>query len=837
MINVIKEGLKEYSKILEYATRAYKEILDVPGQSVSKFKKLFVDISSAFGKSTEDIGEGIFDVVSSGFRSIAEARKISTASAKLAMVAESDLKTAINAVITSYQNYKSEGETVASITRIIAGAVNLGRMTLGELGNSLKNILGISSRVKVPFKDVMMSLSMLTRVFGRGSIEEGTRYLSRFMEAIVMPKKEARKELEALGISFENINNKLPFFKNMIQLIENMNKIKITDLRKIFPTIQSRKAWLGLTKDIKQFAGTFKDFDSISKGFNQRLKVIREMASTTFARLQNVVKNALGFIGGLIWGLVGKDLYKLTNILSKITRSLYSDKAEKFFKSFYKWAKPIVNSVLSPIYYYLKMLGKFFDKSFKKDIFKSKEMKNLRKDILVFIDDMKKIGTIIKYSIGGAIKYVIKQFEKIDKDSFKKMFSFDNIIESFNKIVAFMKTVFSKEGFGEIWSFVIDSLILVLQTVHKIILASITVIRNLIMLTLKKLTWDIQMLFIDMLVGITQLIYKTILNLIPGIELIAESIKSIMTGNFDYIFKKGKGGLIEGLKKLFIGNSLSDILMKELLGASKGMNNLAETSANYDKLVGDELKNFGGSIKNVLNESQTKFSDSLNKFLDRFEKIYNKNLDTQRSVTKETIKNIYGMEEPNKPKNETTYRDRYNELLEINKKLSRRAPKTEGVNYVFGNDPKLIKRKKEVLGGMTESELMAKAEIETKSNAKNLDKYNFKKELQSVLKERESLKERINNLQENGGSGFILNALIQKLGELDKYIEHLRSHEYNSLANKNKKQDKANEATVASVDILKAIYGELKTINGRNTINSGIEAVKTTFKRNVNQIA
>lgn len=349
LVSLVKQSMSEFAGVSEYATRAFKETVGVSGQALSQFEGLMGRLRSGFGFTREDVGEAMYDVVSSGFRDIAKAKEISAAASRLALADESDLKTATNAMITALQNFSMRGETAETIVNKLAAATTLGRMTMGELGNAMKSVMGISSRANLSFQDTMLSLSMLTRTFGRGSIEEGTRYFNRFVEAIAMPIGKARKELEELGITFKGVGKGASFGEDIIGIVEKVAKLDFEKARKVFTTIQSRRAWLSLTQDIEQFKGMFKDFGTIAENVGWQFEMMFNTPTRLFKRLQETMRTFMAIIGGAIWNAISGTVKQLAIHLNKLVLLLQSTAVKKFFRAFADWARPIINEVMKPI--------------------------------------------------------------------------------------------------------------------------------------------------------------------------------------------------------------------------------------------------------------------------------------------------------------------------------------------------------------------------------------------------------------------------------------------------------------------------------------------------------
>ena len=397
IVKIGKVGVGEFAKEQLLAAQSFKETIGVAGQTLGQYQGLIRKLRSTFGVDLADVGAGVYDVVSSGYRSISEATRIATASAKLAIAAESTLATSVRAVVVAFRNYSKYGETVKSITNTLATATTLGAMNMEELGNSMKNVMGISARAGVSFKNTMLSLAYLTRTFGRGSVQSASRYFSRFIEAITMPASKARKELVGLGVTFNEMDKENNPFKNMVKLSKQISHLKLEDVRKVFTRIQDRRAWLGLTADIKNFGTVFRDAAKMGNNVMQKqFDIVNATASRVFARIKQSAMVVFSVIGQFIWSALGGAVTKFSKMFTKIIDTLSSKNFSSFMTGFKEWFAPVSDTLFSGLLKNFDNLRIVIKKLFRggnlKDFFKSEAVVKFRKQILNLVDGLSKIG-------------------------------------------------------------------------------------------------------------------------------------------------------------------------------------------------------------------------------------------------------------------------------------------------------------------------------------------------------------------------------------------------------------------------------------------------------------
>jgi len=416
--SLVKNGTKDFLELQAGATRAAKEVANQSNQ----INRLIGDINSArvrFGFDRKDASAAAFDIISSGLRSINEQQMLLSVSSKLATADQSTLANATNALITVYQNYGEGLKSVNRISKLLSTATTLGRTSLEELGPSLRSVVGIAKFAGVGIEDLLASITALTRVFGRGSTQSTTRFLSRFIESIAFPASTARKEFEKLGVSIEDLQGK-GFGDKFVNLLEKLKGISPDNLRDIFRTNQSRKAFAGLTLRAEEFKKILNDIKRLNNLQGQQLKVI---FTTAAQRMKLLEQQTLVVREG--FGKLVSDFF-MTNILSdKFLTVLIAIgdlvSGEKFLGSIEKWAKfisviadPLEGAILSA----LRKIGALMRDISNTNPFEIAPLvefgRNLRELFATVVDYIRGInlGKIILVSVLASIDLINKAFTK-----------------------------------------------------------------------------------------------------------------------------------------------------------------------------------------------------------------------------------------------------------------------------------------------------------------------------------------------------------------------------------------------------------------------------------------
>ena len=87
LASIAQQAIGKYMKLQTAGARMLTQVVDVAGQTSAKFEQLITRTTVKYGTALQDASSAIFDIVSSGYRSVAEATKLIDVSSRLAMAA------------------------------------------------------------------------------------------------------------------------------------------------------------------------------------------------------------------------------------------------------------------------------------------------------------------------------------------------------------------------------------------------------------------------------------------------------------------------------------------------------------------------------------------------------------------------------------------------------------------------------------------------------------------------------------------------------------------------------------------------------------------------------
>ena len=123
-------------------------------------------ISAATGESVENLGQAVYEAMSSGVEAtsdMGDVLNVVSSSAKLASGGFTDTATALSATLTVINAYKLGLEDLDSVQSMLLQTQNLGVTTVGELGDALANVTPTAASFGVKFADIATAVSLMTK--------------------------------------------------------------------------------------------------------------------------------------------------------------------------------------------------------------------------------------------------------------------------------------------------------------------------------------------------------------------------------------------------------------------------------------------------------------------------------------------------------------------------------------------------------------------------------------------------------------------------------------------------------------------------------------------------
>jgi len=252
-------------------------------ERVEELKHEVQDLSIETGKSTEDLAEGLYQVVSA-FGDTADSAKILETAAKGATAGVATTTDAINLLSAVTKGYgDTSAEAAQKASDLAFTTVKLGQTTFPELAASIGKVVPLASQLKVSQEELFATFATLTGVTG-GAAEVSTQY-SAVLRAMIQPTEAMMIAVEKLGYeSAASMVKQLGMAEAMRQVMASTDGSEEA-VGKLFGSAEALTAVFALT-------------GGQAEVFNQKLAAMQQAAGATdeaFNEQANGV-NKLGFM-------------------------------------------------------------------------------------------------------------------------------------------------------------------------------------------------------------------------------------------------------------------------------------------------------------------------------------------------------------------------------------------------------------------------------------------------------------------------------------------------------------------------------------------------------------
>ena len=185
---------------LDKAMGQVRTLTDSTGRAFDLLTERVRRLSTQIPRTAEDLGAGLYQVLSSGVTDTDEAFQVLEASARLAAAGLLETEASVDAVTTVLNAYGMSADQAADVTDVFFKTVEQGKLTVPELAQNIGTVATTAAQAGVPIDEVGAALAALTAT-GVDTAEAATA-LNRFLLSIVQPTNDVREAASALGIEW-----------------------------------------------------------------------------------------------------------------------------------------------------------------------------------------------------------------------------------------------------------------------------------------------------------------------------------------------------------------------------------------------------------------------------------------------------------------------------------------------------------------------------------------------------------------------------------------------------------------------------------------------------------
>lgn len=291
-------------------------IADTTQVSMSTLEKGVTDLSNSTGESVSDLNEALYQTISAGVQTKDAVSVLGTA-VETAKGGFTDTSTAIDTLTTVMNSYQMKTSEAKHVSDLLIQTQNIGKTTVGELGQSLGNVIPTASAAGVSFKDLMGSIAELTKQ-GMPTAEAITG-MKAALSNVIKPSSAASKAAQQLGIDFSQAHLKSVGWAQFLTEIKEKTGGNITTMSKLFGSVEALNSVTVLAgKGSSDFASVLDQMGKSAGTTDSAFKKMEQGTGSSFTRAINSMKNALIQFGNAIAPVVQKVAGSIQQIGQKL---------------------------------------------------------------------------------------------------------------------------------------------------------------------------------------------------------------------------------------------------------------------------------------------------------------------------------------------------------------------------------------------------------------------------------------------------------------------------------------------------------------------------------------
>ena len=201
--------------------------------------------SEEFASAPVEQAQALYQIISAGASSAAEATQVLTAANKLALGGVTEVATAADGLTSILNAYGPAVGSATDVSDALFVAMRAGKTTIGELSASIGQVAPIAAQVGVSLEEVLAATSALTK--GGQNTSVAMRGLRQIVASVVKPSSEASEMAEALGVSFDAASLESHGLAGFLQMVTQATGGSTEKMAQLFGGVEALVPVLALT--------------------------------------------------------------------------------------------------------------------------------------------------------------------------------------------------------------------------------------------------------------------------------------------------------------------------------------------------------------------------------------------------------------------------------------------------------------------------------------------------------------------------------------------------------------------------------------------------------------
>lgn len=202
-------------------------------------------LAQTYGTLPVDQTRSMYDAISSGATTAAQAVSIMDDSNKLAVAGGAELSSTLKLMGNIANTYGKQGLSTAAASDILFSSTQYGVMTIAELGSSMGDVIPTAASLGIGFEEINAAMAAATLQGATAS--EAATGLNMALVNVIKPTKDATDTAKELGLQFDAAAIKTKGFSGFMNDVVQKTGGSEEAITKLFGSVQAFKTVMKLT--------------------------------------------------------------------------------------------------------------------------------------------------------------------------------------------------------------------------------------------------------------------------------------------------------------------------------------------------------------------------------------------------------------------------------------------------------------------------------------------------------------------------------------------------------------------------------------------------------------
>lgn len=261
-------------------------VADTSKISIGKLGDEVINLSNKYGKSSEEIGEALYQTISAGIDTT-ESLDFMNVALKNARGGFTDTVSSVDALTNVLMAYGMTAQDVTKISDQMFVMQNVGKITIGQVATEIGRVAPLASAAKVSTDELFTSLAVLTKNGIQSN--EAITGLKAILSNIAKPTAEAKEAARGMGLQFSLSAVQAKGFAGFLNDILIKTGGSQEKMVKLFGSVEALNAVLSLTSKTgkEDFANTL---EMMKNSSGETDKAFEKMNTSGFSLAQSIEK-------------------------------------------------------------------------------------------------------------------------------------------------------------------------------------------------------------------------------------------------------------------------------------------------------------------------------------------------------------------------------------------------------------------------------------------------------------------------------------------------------------------------------------------------------------------